>query len=64
MPAVLLVAREGGRKDRVVVPAEVWLSGATRRSVRVPASPRVLGVELDPDRAFPDMVPENNRWSP
>jgi Peptidase family M1 domain len=64
MPAVLRVVREGDREDRVVVPADVWLSGATRHTVRVPLSPRVVGVELDPDNAFPDLVRENNRWSP
>ena len=64
MPAELLVHREGGREDRVVVPAEVWLSGATRHSVRVPASPRVLGVELDPGSFFPDLMRANDRWSP
>jgi hypothetical protein len=64
MPAILLVRREGGREDRVVVPAEVWLSGATRHTARVPASPRVLSVELDPDKAFPDLMRGNDRWSP
>ena len=64
MPAILLVRREGGREDRVVVPAEVWLSGATRHTTRVAATPRVLSVELDPDKAFPDLVRGNDRWSP
>ena len=64
MPAILLVKREGGREERVTVPAEVWLSGATRRVVRVPASPRVLSVELDPDKVFPDVMRANDRWSP
>jgi hypothetical protein len=47
-----------------VVPADVWLSGATRHTTRVPATPRVLSVELDPDKAFPDLVRGNDRWSP
>jgi aminopeptidase N len=64
MPAILLVRREGGREERVTVPADVWLSGATRRVVRVPASPRVLSVELDPDKVFPDVMRGNDRWSP
>jgi hypothetical protein len=64
MPAILLVRREGGREDRVVVPADVWLSGATRHTTRVAATPRVLSVELDPDKAFPDLVRANDRWSP
>jgi hypothetical protein len=64
MPAILLVRREGGREDRVVAPAEVWLSGATRHTLRVPATPRVLSVELDPDKMFPDGMRGNDRWSP
>jgi hypothetical protein len=64
MPAILLVKREGGREDRVVAPAEVWLSGATRHTVRVPASPRVVSVELDPDKMFPDVLRANDRWTP
>jgi aminopeptidase N len=64
MPAVLLVRRDGGREDRVTVPAEVWLSGATRHTRRVAASPRVLSVELDPDKLFPDMMRSNDRWTP
>jgi hypothetical protein len=64
MPAVLLVRREGGGEDRVVVPAEVWLSGATRHTTRVPATPRVLSVELDPDKMFPDVMRANDRWTP
>lgn len=64
MPAILLVKREGGREDRVTVPATVWLSGATRHVVRLVASPRVLSVELDPDKVFPDVMRANDRWSP
>jgi hypothetical protein len=64
MPAILLVRREGGREERVVAPAEVWLSGATRHTVRVPATPRVLSVELDPDKMLPDVMRANDRWSP
>jgi len=55
---------EGGREERVVVPADVWLSGATRHTTRVAATPRVLSVELDPDKTFPDLVRANDRWSP
>ena len=64
MPAILLVKREGGRADRVTVPASTWLSGATRHTVRVAASPRVVSVELDPDKVFPDVMRGNDRWSP
>ena len=64
MPAILLVKREGGQADRVTVPASTWLSGATRHTVRVVASPRVLSVELDPDKVFPDVMRGNDRWSP
>ena len=64
MPAILLVKREGGQADRVTVPASTWLSGATRHTVRVAASPRVVSVELDPDKVFPDVMRGNDRWSP
>lgn len=64
LPVPLLVRREGGSEDRLTVPASVWLTGATRHTVRVPGSPRVLSVEIDPGRSYPDLVPANNRWSP
>jgi hypothetical protein len=30
--------------------------------VRVPATPRVVAVEIDPDAAFPDIDRDNQRW--
>ncbi|HEY9429063.1 MAG TPA: M1 family metallopeptidase, partial [Gemmatimonadaceae bacterium] len=62
MPVVLAVTREGGEVQRIEAPVEVWLKGARTWVARVAAAPRIVSVEIDPDRAFPDIDRENQRW--
>jgi hypothetical protein len=40
----------------------VWLTGARRYVVRVAASPKIVGVVLDPDSLFPDINRDNQIW--
>jgi hypothetical protein len=63
MPIRLTVTRADGSVQRLTVPATVWLGGANTHVVRVAASPRVAAVEIDPERAFPDVQRGNQRWS-
>jgi hypothetical protein len=62
MPAVLAVTREGGRVDTLTVPVESWFGGEKRHLVSVPATPKVIRVELDPDHDFPDVNRANGSW--
>lgn len=62
MPVMLAVTREGGSVQRIEAPADVWLKGARSWVARVPAAPRILSVEIDPDGAFPDIDRDNQRW--
>ncbi|HUF30248.1 MAG TPA: hypothetical protein VMM77_06245, partial [Gemmatimonadaceae bacterium] len=60
MPVRLTVTRVGGAVERIEVPVDVWLAGARRHTLRVPNSPAVQRVAIDPENAFPDVDRSNN----
>ncbi len=61
MPAPVRLTYADGRTAEQVVPVDVWLSG--RREATVTFDPgAVVQVEIDPERFFPDVDRENNRW--
>ena len=62
MPVPLAITREGGAVERVQVPASVWFNGDRRYVYRIAATPKVIKVELDPDRAYPDMDRADQIW--
>ena len=62
MPVPLAITRADGRIERVSLPADVWLGGTRRATVRVAARPAVVSVEIDPAGDFPDLDRENQRW--
>ncbi|HWH53773.1 MAG TPA: M1 family metallopeptidase [Gemmatimonadaceae bacterium] len=62
MPIRLAVTRSGGRIERVVVPATVWLSGSRRYTVTLEGAATITAVEIDPEQLFPDVDRSNNRW--
>ncbi len=64
MPVRMVVRRSGGGVDRVELPVEAWLSGATSAEVRVPAAAAVVEVAIDPEERFPDADRSNNVWRP
>jgi aminopeptidase N len=61
MPVHLAITRAGGTVERIEVPVEVWLQGARRHVVRVPDSPSIERVAIDPDERFPDTDRSNNQ---
>ena len=63
MPVRLGITRRGGAVDTLTIPAEVWLRGAKRHTVRVPAGGGVTQVVIDPDEVFPDLDRANGSWS-
>jgi hypothetical protein len=44
------------------VPADVWIAGAKRTSVRVARQPAVKKIEIDPAHDFPDVDRDNQVW--
>ena len=62
MPIRLAVSRSGGRVERVVVPASVWLTGARRDTIALDAPATITALEIDPEQRFPDVDRSNNRW--
>jgi hypothetical protein len=62
MPVELAITRAGGRVERMHIPATVWLQGARTYIARVPRTPDVTRVEIDPDGFFPDMDRSNQLW--
>ena len=63
MPVLLAVTRDGGAVERIEAPVDDWLKGARKWVVRVPATPRIVSVEIDPEAAFPDIDRANQRWT-
>lgn len=63
MPVRLRITREGGTTEWHDVAVDVWLDGARQHLTLVAASPRIVRVEIDPDRWFPDIDRDNNVWS-
>jgi hypothetical protein len=55
MPVPVAVTRADGTVQRVQVPVTAWLAGSRRYVLRVPASPSVVKVEIDPDALYPDI---------
>jgi len=62
MPARVTITRENGETLQRQVPVEVWLGGATRAEITVPAGAAVVRVELDARHAFPDIDRSNDVW--
>jgi hypothetical protein len=62
MPVIVAVTRANGHVDRVTIPVDVWLTGARRHSLSLPAKPAVTSIEIDPDHVFPDIDRSNNTW--
>jgi hypothetical protein len=63
MPVRLTITRADGTVQRLELPVAVWLTGARKTTVRVPARPSVSRLEIDPEGAFPDIDRNNQAWS-
>ncbi len=62
MPTRVVITRADGSIERAEVPVDAWLGGARRHTLRVPASPAVASVEIDPERKFAYVSRERHRW--
>jgi hypothetical protein len=61
MPVVLEYETVGGAKGRKTLPVEVWQNSESWK-VRLNTREELKRVTIDPERRFPDAVPDNNRW--
>jgi aminopeptidase N len=63
MPVRLSITRQGAPADTMTVPADVWLDGARRHTIKVPARGGVTRVVIDAEEVFPDLDRTNQTWS-
>ena len=61
MPTVLTITRQNGEKVTREIAVDTWFS-ATSATVTVPDGSPIVRVEIDAQRAFPDVNRSNNVW--
>ena len=62
MPVELVVTLANGDVVRTTLPVQPWLAGRRTQTVDIDAAARVLRIEIDPERWFPDVDRANNAW--
>lgn len=62
MPVILGYETQSGVKGTVNLPVEIWNNTGTFK-VKLPVTEAVKTVTLDPDKVFPDLNRDNNKWS-
>jgi hypothetical protein len=63
MPVRLTITRAGGATEQSTIPVDAFLAGSRRGSMLIANGATVTAVEIDPQRAFPDIDRSNNRWA-
>ncbi len=61
MPVVIGFETVSGKKGTVNLPVEIW-NNTNVFKVKLPTTEAVKSVTLDPNKEFPDMNYENNKW--
>jgi hypothetical protein len=61
MPIYLQYETESGKIETKKIPVEVWQNTSTW-VVRLNTTEKIKSVTIDPDRVFPDMNYDNNKW--
>ena len=61
MPVVIDITTESGKVHRVKLPVEIWERN-TQWTFEAPTDEKIVAVQLDPDKVYPDHNPDNNRW--
>ncbi|MGA6117316.1 M1 family metallopeptidase [Sphingobacterium anhuiense] len=62
MPVVVEATTVSGKKIRKKLPVEVWERNQSF-DFKIDSKEPLISVKLDPDKVFPDHVPENNIWT-
>ena len=61
MPVVVDITTESGKVHRVRLPVEIWERN-NKWTFKAPTDEKIVTVQLDPDKVYPDHNPDNNRW--
>jgi len=61
MPIYLEYETRSGKKQTVKIPVEVWQNN-TSWVIKLNTTEKLKSVTIDPDRVFPDVNYENNKW--
>ena len=62
-PVEIEVTYEGGEKERVKLPVEIWQRGS-KFNLKMNSTKIILAVNVDPDHKLPDYNSANNTWTP
>ena len=62
MPLHLTISRIDGRTERDTLPAEIWLRGERRQTIRIAREPAIRSIEIDAEKEFPDIDRSNQVW--
>lgn len=62
MPVVIEATTVSGKKIRKKLPVEIWERNQSF-DFKIDSKEPLISVQLDPDKVFPDHVPENNIWT-
>ena len=63
MPVTVEVKEDNGATNRVKLPVEIWMKGATWK-FHYPSIGKITQVTIDPDERLPDADPSNNTIKP
>ncbi len=61
MPVYLEYVTQGGKKDLLKVPVEVWQNN-TSWIIKLNTTEKIKSITIDPKRVFPDVNYGNNTW--
>lgn len=62
MPVLLSYETISGKKGNLKLPAEIW-NNTTVFKVKLPVTEELKYIIIDPDKIFPDVSYENNKWN-
>ena len=63
MPVRLTITRAGGPAEQVTIAVDAFLHGERQATALIANAATVTAIEIDPQRAFPDIDRSNNRWA-
>lgn len=61
MPVYLQYQTESGKKETIKIPVEVWQNN-TSWIIKLNTTEKIRSVIIDPNRVFPDVNYDNNKW--
>jgi hypothetical protein len=62
MPLHLTITRIDGKVERDTLPANIWLAGERRHTIKAAREPAIRTIEIDAEKEFPDIDRSNQVW--